>query len=128
MNCLQNFAELGKALLHDEGSDVDLWLKKEISKWEELAGTLFDVHCYLKSKQKRNSIEYDNMMYALWLAWQKAFPGKSFNTFHGMFCSICNFVHKYKMTRRVSEEMNKLFNCVLASVKRLLAAMPATVG
>ena len=65
MNCLQIFAELGKALLHDEGSDVDLWLKKEISKWEELAGTLFDVHCYLKSQRKRNPIECDTKMYVL---------------------------------------------------------------
>ena len=34
MNCLQNFAEIGKALMHDkdEGCDVNLWLKKEIPK------------------------------------------------------------------------------------------------
>ena len=34
MNCLQSFAEVGKALLvmHEKGIDVNLWLKKEIRK------------------------------------------------------------------------------------------------
>ena len=67
MNYLQHFTEVGKALLgmHDEGSDVNVWLKKEIPKWEELTGALFDVHCYLKSQRKRNPIECDNKMNAL---------------------------------------------------------------
>ena len=44
-----------------------------------------------------------------------------------MFCSICNFVHRYEMAGRVSEESNELFNGVLMLVKRLLASMPVTV-
>ena len=68
-------------------------------------------------------MECDNKMYALWLARQKTFPGKSVNTFHGMFCSIRNFVHAYEMDRRGSEESNESFNVVLASSKRLLVYM-----
>ena len=52
----------------------------------------------------------------------------SSNTFHGMFCSIHNFVNKHEMDGRVSEESNESFDGVLASVKRLFESMPATVG
>ena len=124
------FLQVGKALpgMYDEDSDVNLWVKKEILKWEELACALFEVHCYLKNQRKRNPIECDKKMYDLWLSWQKAFPGKSFNRFHGMFCLIRNFVHKYEMAGRVLEESNELFNGVFASVKRLPESMWGTVG
>ena len=51
-----------------------------------------------------------------------------FNKFHGLFCTTRDFVHKYHMAARVSEESNEAFNAVLASVKRMLRCMPATVG
>ena len=40
----------------------------------------------------------------LYLRWEDAFPGKNFNKFHGMFCTIRRYVHEFKMTGRVSEE------------------------
>ena len=130
MNFLQNFDEVTKALLgmYSPENHIHQWLRKETLKWEELAAALFDVHCFLKSQKKRTPIDCDNKLYTLWKAWQKAFPGKSFNKFHGLFCTIRHFVHKYHMTGRVSEESNESFNGVLARVKRLLASMPATVG
>ena len=82
----------------------------------------------MKSQRKRDPAECDDKLYVLWKAWQKAFPGKSFNKFHGMFCTIRHFIHKYHMAGRVSEESNEAFSGTLAKVKRLLACMPATVG
>ena len=70
----------------------------------------------------------DDLLFALWKAWQKAFPGKTFNKFHGLFCTVRAFVHKYEMAWRVWEESNESFNAVLAKVKGILACMPATVG
>ena len=83
-------------------------------KWEELAEALFDIQSFLKSQKKRDPAAYDNIFYVLWKAWQKAFPGKLFNKFHGMFCTIRHFIHKYHMVEQVSEESNKAFNGTLA--------------
>ena len=62
----------------------------------------------------------------LWYFWEVAFPGKSFNKFHGMFCTIREFVHKYEMTGRVSEESNESFNATLAEIKYRVKCMPMT--
>ena len=82
----------------------------------------------MKSQKKRDPAECDDKLYALWKAWQKAFPGATFNKFHGLFCTVRHFVHKYHMTGRLSEEGNKSFNSTLDSKKGILKSMPATVG
>ena len=64
----------------------------------------------LKSQKKRDPAVRDDKLYVLWKAWQKAFPGKLFNKFHGMFCTIRHFIHKYHMAGRISEESNEAFN------------------
>ena len=48
---MQTIAEVDKALLgiHDEGSSVNVLLRKKFVTWEELSGALFEVQCYLKS-------------------------------------------------------------------------------
>ena len=47
-----------------------------------------------------------------------------FNKFHGLFCTIREFVHEYHMTGRVSEECPESYNATLAECKRLLNRMP----
>ena len=70
-------------------------------------------------------MECDHKLLVLWNKWEDAFPGKSFNKFHGLFCTIRNFVHKYEMTGRISEESNEGFNGTLADIKERLRCMPS---
>ena len=49
-----------------------------------------------------------------------AFSGKSFNEFHGMFCMLRRFVHRYHMVGRVSEESNEAYNGILANTKKVV--------
>ena len=46
--------------------------------------------------------------------------------FHAMFCTIREFVHRYEMAGRVSEESNDSFNGTLAEIKDRLKSMPGT--
>ena len=129
MNCLENFKEVTKALLgmHPPDHAFRQWLEDKCKKWEALAERLFDIACFLKSQKKRDPTECDVKMYALWRAWEYAFPGKKFNKFHGLFCTIRNYIHEYHMSGRVSEESNEAFNGTLAKVKALLRCMPGTI-
>ena len=47
-----------------------------------------------------------------------------FNKFHGLFCTVREFVHEYHMTGRVSEESPEAYNATLAETKTLLNRMP----
>ena len=82
-------------------------------KWGKLAEALFDVQFFLKSQKKRDHAVCDDKLYVLWKAWQEAFHGKSFNKFHGMFCTIHHFIHKYHMAGRDLEESNEAFNSLM---------------
>ena len=110
----------------DKDSDLGKWLDDETKKWEGLGKAIFDVGCFLKSQKKRSPEVCDDKLFVLWYCWEVAFPGKSFNKFHGMFCTIGEFVHKYEMTGRVSEESNESFNATLAEIKYRLKCMPLT--
>ena len=107
-------------------NDIHKWLKIELSKWERLADALYDIGCFLKSQRKRSPVACDDKLLRLWCRWEDAFPGKSFNKFHGMFCTIREFVHKYHMAGRISEESNEAYNGTLAETKKVLRSMPST--
>ena len=65
-------------------------------------------------------------MIALWSKWDDAFPpGENFNKYHGLFCTIINFVLKYEMAGHISEESNKGFNGTLADINERLKCMPS---
>ena len=85
---------------------------------------MFDVGCFLKSQRKRLPRKFDDKLFVLWCQWEDAFPGKSINNFHGMFCTIRNFVWNYQMADQVSKESCKPFNCTLASTKSMLKCIP----
>ena len=67
---------------------------------------------------------FDDKLFWLWNRWEDAFPGMKFNKFHGLFCTVCKFVHEYHMMCRVSEESPEGYNATLAKTKRLLNRMP----
>ena len=83
---------------------------------------------FLRSQNKRDPEECNRKFYELWKAWKGSFLGVQFNNFHRLFCTTRNFIHKYHMAGRVSEESNEAFNAVLANVKQMLRTMPATGG
>ena len=86
------------------------------------------LYIFFKSQKKRDSEECNQKFYKLWKAWKDPFPGMKFNKFYGLFCTTRNYIHKYHMAGRISEESNEAFNAVLANVKRMMRSMPATVG
>ena len=49
-----------------------------------------------------------------------------FNKFHGLFCTLRRFIHKYQMAGRVLEESNEAYNGTLWFVKGYLKSMPNT--
>ena len=109
-----------------EGDGIRIWLDKEIPKWEALAKAIYEIGCFVKSQKKRSPKICDDKLFVLWCRWEDAFPGKKFNKFHGMFCTMRNFIHFYKMAGRISEESNEAFNGTLAEVKARLRCMPTT--
>ena len=66
----------------------------------------------------------DDKRLRLWCQWEDAFPGRSFIKFHGIFCTIREFVHRYHMAGRISEESNETYNGTLAETKKVLRSMP----
>jgi hypothetical protein len=125
MISLQNCTKVTEALreMYPEDDEIREWLVTETAKWEALAAAIFDVGCFLKSQQKRSPRICDDKLFVLWYRWEDAFPGKKFNKFHAMFCTIRDFVHLYEMTGRVSEESNELFNATLAEIKDRVKTM-----
>ena len=85
----------------------------------------FDVGCFLKSQQKCSPSLCDKLLLRLWRCWEDAFPGKSFNKYHGLFCAIRRFVHNFEMAGRVSEESNEAYNATLQILKSVLMRMPS---
>ena len=63
-------------------------------------------------------------MSRLWRRWEDPFPGKSFNRFHSVVCTIHNYVHLYHMAGRMSEERNGAYNGTLNDIKTTLQYMP----
>ena len=126
MISLQNCIKVTHALREmypDKECDIRMWLNDETKKWEALAKAIFEAGCFLKSQKKRSPAICDDKLFVLWYCWEDAFPGKKFNKFHGMFCTIREFVHQYEMTGRVSEESNESFNATLAEIKDRVKSM-----
>ena len=84
---------------------------------------MYKIGCFLKSQEKRSPSELDKLLFRLWCAWEDAFPGKSFNKYHGLFCAVRRYVHEYEMSGRVSEESNEAFNATLEEIKKVLRSM-----
>ena len=112
--------------MYPQGHKIQEWLDPQVVKWKALGKCLYDVGCFLKSHKKRSPQDCDQKLFMLWCTWEDAFPGKSFNKYHGLFCTIQEFAHKYHMTGRISEERNKGFNATLAEIKSRLRCMPST--
>ena len=86
---------------------------------------MYDVGIFLKSQRKRSPVVFNHKLLRLWCRWEEAFPGKSFNKFHGIFCTVRNYVHLYHMAGRVSEESNEAYNGTLDDTKSTLRCMPS---
>ncbi len=121
-NCRKVFAAL--LGMYPPVHDLHQWLLVETAKWAKLGDALFDIGCFLKSQRKRCPRMLDNKLLRLWCCWEDAFPGKSFNKFHGMFCTVRRFVHTYEMAGRISEESNEAYNGTQADTKAILSCMP----
>ena len=128
MTCIENFTAVTHALLglysHDDSRHE--WLKERCPKWEALAAALFDVSTFLKSQKKACPVKCDDLLVALKLAWEDAFPKKGFNKYHALFHEIRRFIHEFHMAGRASEESNEAFNGRLTKVKDFLMRMPST--
>ena len=87
---VQNCRKVFAALLGMYSSDTEehRWLSEEVVKWGRLGDAIFDIGCFLKSQRKRSPTLFDEKLLRLWCRWEDAFPGKSFNKFHGIFCTI----------------------------------------
>jgi hypothetical protein len=127
LRSLQNCARVFEALrgMYAVSSDIHKWLMVEGLKWERLGNSLFDVGTFLKSQRKRSPEVLDHKLLRLWCRWEDAFPGKGFNKFHGLFCTIRNFVHRFHMAGIVSEESNEAYNGTLATIKKPLCTLPS---
>ena len=130
MTTLENFGKVTSGMidLYDPQSEEYVRLERETPQWEQLAKKLYVIYCFLKRQQKRDPEECDRKFYKLWNVLKGSFTGMKFDKFHGLFCTSHNFIYKYHMAGRVSEESNEAFNAVLANVKRMLRCMSATVG
>ena len=130
INMLENFSIVASGLvgIFPGGSTECCCLVRERKKWRRLAEAMYEIHIFLKSQKKRNPKECDVKLCELWWAWKYAFEGVKFNKFHGLFCTTRNFIHKYGMAGRVSEESNAYFNRVLADIKRTLKSVSRTTG
>jgi len=128
MISLQYCVKVTHALLgmYPEGHEVGTWLEEQVPRWEALGKAIYEIGCFVKSQRKRSPVICDDKLFVLWCRWEDAFPGKKFNKFHAMFCTIRNFVHTYEMAGRISEESNEAFNGTLAEVKSRLRCMPTT--
>jgi len=130
MNMLQNYSVVTDGLMKvfPEGTDMYDWLAEKTPMWRHLAESLMAVHRFLKGQDKKDDLECDVLLYDLWIAWKVAFPDVKFNKFHGLFCATRNFIHRYGMAGRVSEESLESFNAVVAEIKKVLRSMPTTTG
>ena len=108
LRSLQNCRKVFEALLgmYPADNDIHNWLTVEVIKWERLADALYDIGCFLKSQRKRSPEACDDKLLRLWCRWEDAFPGKSFNKFHVISCTIRESVHKYHMVGRILGESN----------------------
>ena len=124
---LENCSRVFDALLgmYPPTTDIHEWLKVKVVNWERLGKSLYDVGIFLKSQRKRSPVLLDRKLLRLWGCWEDAFPGKSFNKFHGIFCTVRNYVHLYHMAGRVSEESNEAYNGTLDDTKSTLRCMPS---
>ena len=111
--------------MYSPETDIHHWLSKKVVKWERLGDAIFDIGCFLKSQRKRSPTVLDEKLLRLWCRWEDAFPGKGFNKFHGMFCTIRRFVHHYHMAGLILEESNEAYNGTLADTKETLSSMPS---
>ena len=80
--------------------------------------------CLVSSKARRRDALKSAMTYSLHCTWLGAMQG--FNKFHVLFFEIREYIHRYHMAGRTSEESNEAFNARLAKCKDLLKRMPST--
>ena len=111
--------------MYPPGHQIHQWLAAETKKWERLGDALFDIGCFIKSQRKRSPRVFDEKLLRLWCRWEDAFPGKQFNKFHGLFCTMREYVHVFHMTGRVSEEGGEAFNGVQKRTKSSVGCMPS---
>lgn len=127
LHSVKNCRQVFKALLgmYPPGHQIHQWLAAETKKWERLGDALFDIGCFIKSQRKRSPRVFDEKLLRLWCRWEDAFPGKQFNKFHGLFCTMREYVHVFHMTGRVSEEGGEAFNGVQKRTKSSVGCMPS---
>ena len=91
LRSVKNCRRVFEALLgmHPPGSEMFEWLKVETKKWERLGDAIYYVGCFLKSQRKQSPSFCDKLLVRLWRCWEDAFPGKKFNKYHGLFCTVC---------------------------------------
>ncbi len=106
---VKNYNAVLDALLGMYPPDHELhtWLVVEVLRWRLLGKALYDMECFVKSQRKRCPVVFDDKLLQIWCWWEDAFPGKSFNKYHGMFCTLRNYVRLFHMAGQVSEESNK---------------------
>ena len=128
MNAMQNFGEVTRGLMgmYDPGTEENEWLALETLKWDRLVAALYTVSCFFKSQERICQMECDDILYELWWAWKNAFPEMKFNKFHGMFCGMRNFVHRYKSAGRFLEESCESYMTVLDNMKRIMRGVLQT--
>ena len=99
-------------------------MRIEVEKWRRLGESLFDISKILKSQQKISPSVFDKKLLRLWCRWEDAFPGRGFNKYHGIFCTLRRYVHFYHMTGRTSEESNEAYNGTSSDIKAVVCCMP----
>ena len=108
MICMENFTKVADTLLgmYPVEYHVHQWLELELhgGNCNALAQAIYEVGYFLNSQKKRSPSVCDEKLFHLWIRWQCAFPGRkfNFNKFHGMFCTMRDFVHTYHMTGRIN--------------------------
>ena len=70
LTAMKNYKYVTQGLLgmYEQGSKEHNWLKEKAPKWEELAESLYDVGCFVKSQDKRCPMECDRLLYKYYLA------------------------------------------------------------
>ena len=125
LTSVRNCNKVFDALLEIYPLDHELhkWLEVEVVRWRRLGKALYDVGCFVKSQRKRCPVVFADKLLRLWCWWEDAFPGKGFNKYHVIFCTLHNYVHLFHMAGRVSEESNKAYNGTVANMKKVVKCM-----
>lgn len=99
-------------------------IKEGFVKFRKVASLLYKFCTYTKSQKKRKVDDFMDVLDPLLLAWDGAFPHKAyFLKLHHIMAHLPDFVERYGMLGRISEEIFESVHALAGRVKQMVATM-----